>query len=310
MGSVFDNEQKLDASELIFFQRQLEQVKTRTYDKKYPMLKARNLISPDFSTNAGAKSITYRSYSQFGVAKVIANYAKDLPRAGVKGEEFTSPVKELGASYGYSWKDVQSAAMANVNLVDREAMAAKRAIMQKENSIAWLGDTEHNIPGFLTNANLPTAAAAADGTGASSLWSTKTVDQIVRDIDDMIHGVSQNTNGVEQPNTVLIAHNRWPSMTKRLSGGNDKTVLQFLKETFPEITVWDWLVELNTAGTGSTAMALAYNRDPEYVEMQVPQDFLQLPVQEEGLEYQVPCVASTGGTILYYPLSANSIYGI
>lgn len=309
MPNLF-NENKLDASELIFFQRQVEQIKQKTYDKKYPTLKARSLISPDFTTHAGAKTITYRQYSQFGVAKIIANYARDLPRAGVKGAEFTSPVKEIGSSYGWTWKDVQSAAMTGLNLADRESMAAKRAFLQKENTIAWLGDTEYNIPGFLTNANLPTAAAEADGTGASPLWSTKTVDQIVRDVDDMIHGVGENTNGVEQPNTVLIPHNRWSSMTKRLSGGNDKTVLTFLKETFPEITVWDWLVELNTAGTDSSAMMVAYNRDPEYMTLEIPQDFLQMPVQEEGLEYQVPCVGSSGGVIMYYPLSANSVYGI
>ena len=61
-------EQKLDASEMIFFQRQLESVKKKTYDKKYPNLKARSLLSPDFTTHPGAKTITYRSFSTFCIA--------------------------------------------------------------------------------------------------------------------------------------------------------------------------------------------------------------------------------------------------
>lgn len=302
-------EQKLDASEMIFFQRQLESVKKKTYDKKYPNLKARSLLSPDFTTHPGAKTITYRSFSNFGIAKFIANYAKDLPRAGIKGQEFVSNVREIGVSYGWTWKDVQSAAMVGLNLADREAMAAKRAFLQLENTTAWSGNAENNIPGFFSNPNLPTAAATADGSGASPLWSTKTADQIIRDVGDCIQGVGQNTNGVEIPNTFLFPHNRLPSLTARIPD-TSMTVLEFLKKTYPEITVWDYLVELNTAGTGATAMMVAYNRDPEYLTLEIPQDFLQLPVQEEGLEYKVPCVGSCGGVIMYYPLSANTLYGI
>ena len=46
-NNLFANENKLDASELVFFQRQVEQIKQKAYDKKYPALKARSLISPD-----------------------------------------------------------------------------------------------------------------------------------------------------------------------------------------------------------------------------------------------------------------------
>ena len=53
MGGVFQNENKLDASELIFFQRQVEHIKSKTKDKKYPTLKARNLLFPNFEVNAG-----------------------------------------------------------------------------------------------------------------------------------------------------------------------------------------------------------------------------------------------------------------
>lgn len=302
-------EQKLDSSELLFMQRELGNVKTQTYDKKYPQLKARQLIYPNFSNDPGAKTITYKSYSQLGVAKFIANYANDLPRVSVKGQEFTSNVREIGTSYGWSWKDVKAASKAGVALSDREAQAAKRAFLQLENSTAWNGNSENNIPGFFSNSNIPDAAAAADGAGSSSLWSTKTADQIIRDVGDMIHGVSQNTNGVEIPDTVLIPHNRWNYMTKRLPDSN-MTVLSFLKETYPEITVWDWLVELNSAGTGSTAMMVAYNRDPMNLTLEIPQDFLQMPVQEKGLSYEVNCVGSCGGVIVYYPLSANMVYGI
>src|SRR5262249_12893374 len=154
---------KLDANEQIFFERQLESVKAKTYDVKYPNLKARTLIPVSFETPQGAKSITYYQYDQVGMAKIVANYAKDFPRVTIKGKKFTSPVEGLGDSYGYTIDDIKAAAMAGVALEQREANAAKRAMAQLENRLAYFGDTQTNIPGFFTNANVPETAVAADG---------------------------------------------------------------------------------------------------------------------------------------------------
>ena len=301
----------LDANELIFFARQLEFIKARTYDVVYPELKARPLIPVSFEAGNGATSITYRQYDQVGMAKIIANYARDLPRASVKGKEFTSIVKSLGSSYGYSVQDIRSAAKAGVNLAQREANAAKRAIMQKETDIAFFGDAEYNLPGFFSNANIPSAAVPADGVGASTLWSAKTPDQIIRDVNELINDIITVTKGAEAPNTVLLPISRYTLInTTPRSEHTDTTILQFLKMAHPAITMWDWLNELETAGPGSEAMMTAYNRSPDKLTLEIPSDFEQFPEQSVGLEFEVPCHERIGGTIVYYPLSANMAYGI
>ena len=78
----------LDANESAFFQRELEYVKSNTYDVKYPELKARRLFPLNPEVDPGATKITYQQYDQTGIAKIIANYADDLPRADIKGKEF------------------------------------------------------------------------------------------------------------------------------------------------------------------------------------------------------------------------------
>ena len=124
-----------DADESIFFERELEALKSRTYDLKYPELKARSLIPVSFEAGPGAESISYEQYSQVGMAKLIANYADDLPRADVEAKKFNSPVKSLGASYGWNVQEVRAAAMAGKPLTSRKAAAAKRAHLAQENSI-------------------------------------------------------------------------------------------------------------------------------------------------------------------------------
>jgi len=78
---------RLDTNESIFFARQLEYIKGKTYDIKRPQLNALKLIPVSTETPEGASTITYRQYDTVGMAKVIANYSNDLPRADVKGKE-------------------------------------------------------------------------------------------------------------------------------------------------------------------------------------------------------------------------------
>src|SRR5690606_25509397 len=93
---------RLDARETAILARQLEHVKARTYDVKYPAMMARRYIPVTNETPNGANSVTYRQWDQYGMAKVVANHADDLPMVDVVAREFTTPVKSLGDAYQYS----------------------------------------------------------------------------------------------------------------------------------------------------------------------------------------------------------------
>ena len=54
---------------------------------------------------------------------------------------------------------------------------------------------------------------------------------------------------------------------------------------------------------GGFSSLTAYARDPLKVEVQIPQRFEQMPPQLNGMVYDIPCLQSTGGTIVYYPMS-------
>ena len=300
----------LDADESIFFARELESVKSKSYDVLYPELKARKLIPVSFEAGPGAESITYQQYDQVGIAKIIAKYGDDLPRADVKGKEFNSPIKSLGASYGYSLQEIRNAKFAGKSLEQRRANAAKRAIMQKENTIAFFGDTNSNLPGLLSNANILVHTLPADGTGATTTFSTKTPDQIIRDLNAAAHKIVEQSKGVHAPDTLLlpIAQYTYCASTPR-SSTSDTTILEYFLKNNPFVKNADWLNELDGAGTAGVDVGFFYKRDPDMLTLEVPQDFEQLPVQERGLEFIVPCHSRVGGTIVYYPFSVCKFEG-
>ena len=115
---------RFDANESVFFARQLEYVKAKTYDIKRAPLNAMRLFPVSTETPEGATTITYRQYDGVGMAKIVANYANDLPRADVTGKEFTSPIRSIADAYGYNTQEIRSAMFAGVPLNAKKATQA------------------------------------------------------------------------------------------------------------------------------------------------------------------------------------------
>lgn len=293
-----------DANESVFLQRQLDFIKTKTYDVKYAALKARQLIPVNSEADPGAEKIFYRSYDQFGIAKIVSNYSDALPRADVKGQEFSANVKTLGASYGYNIQEMRAAMYGNVPLEQRRANAAKRAIAQQENSIAFFGDTQSGLLGMFNGPNITSVTIPADGTGSSKLWSTKTPDQILRDMNLVPNTIVSTSLGVEIPDTLLLplVQYNYVASTAR-SANSDTTILNYFLQNNPYIKQVDWVNELATAGASSSARMFAYRRDPEVLTMEVPSDFEQLELQVRNLEYVINCIERFAGVLIYYPLA-------
>lgn len=294
----------LDEGESIFFARELEHVKAKTYDIKFPFLKARELFPLDFTTNAGAETITYEQHDQVGIAKIISNYADELPRADVKGKEFTSKVRTIAASYGYNFDEIQSASMAGKPLKEKKAAAAIRAHRILENKIAFFGDVAHNIQGFLDNPNIQEVVLAADGAGSSKALASKTADQMIRDIASLFTAIHDVSNGVETADTLLMPLVQYNLLfnTPRV-GGSDMSVAKWVVENNPHLSNLVWVNEMKGAGAGGSDKMVAYRKDSEALTMEIPSEFKQMPVQEKGLEFIVPTHQRFGGVLIYYPLS-------
>ncbi len=302
----------LDSAQTVFFARELESRKAQTYDVIKAPLKAFELIPVSTEAGPGAESIVYEQYDSTGIAKLIANYADDLPRADVKGKEFFAPIKSIGNSYGYSLQEIRAAQMAGKSLEQRKANAAVRAQREKWNRIAFFGDADTGLPGWLSNANVPNAAVASgDGAGDPTEWADKTPSEILKDMNDAVNAIVDLTNGAESPNTIVLPIAQYTMIATTNAGtGTDTTILEYFLRNSPFITSVEWANELKGAFTGGADGFIVYDRSPDKMTFEMPQDFEQLPVQERGLEFVIPCHSRVGGTIIYYPLSQSFKYGI
>ena len=304
-----DNILKLDAAETVFFKTELESVKSRTYDYKRPELKMRTLVPTMSDANPGAQSIVYYQYDAVGMAKIVESYAKDFPRADVKRKRFDNPVVSLGASYGYSVQDIRSAQMASVPLEQRKANAARLAVMQKEDNLAAFGDEDAGFTGLFNNPN--TTEYTLSNPGAGTEFVNKTPDQILADLNGMVSKVIELTNGVESPDTMILPNEQHTYLTSTARSANsDTTIMEYFLSKNVSVRQVEPYYKLKGAGAAGSDRLFMYRRDADHLSLEIPQDFEQMPVQTEGMEYVVYCHQRFGGVIFYYPLATIFADGI
>lgn len=302
---------KLDSEESVFFGRQLESVKAKTYDILFPEYKALSLIPMSGEVDPGAETIKYEQYEDVGIAQLLASYSDDVPRADVKGREVRSPVKPLASSYAYNLQEIRAAKMAGKPLVQKKANAAKRAIDYKQNVIGFFGDAATGLLGLINNPNIGEYVVPADGSGSTKTWSTKTADLILRDMNGVSNQIFTVTKGVHQANTLLLPLAAYTVAATTMMGTSAlETVLSFFLKTNPFVKEVTWLNELKGAGATTTDRMLAYMKNPDVLTLEIPQPFEQLPVQEEGFEFVTYVHQRTGGVIVYYPLAICFADGI
>ena len=325
--------QRFDAATTAFFLRDLTEVMGRTFDVKYPDLKARQILPVFTGVDPGAEGYVWRQYDRVGAAKVIDSYGADLPESEVIANEFQSRCLSIGASYSYSIQDLRRARMAGIPLETRKALSARRSMEQAIEQIAFFGlaqvpgtgasqamqfvpaSQNTNDPmamyGFTNFPGLTVSTTTNNWTSASTSVST-----IVSDFNQTFLTVIQNSKGVHTPDTVVLPLSIWSqlSTTARSTTFTDDSVLQYLQKENPWLKAVYWSTMLETAGLkqdGSTPgpRIMLLERNEENLQLVIPQEFEQLPPQMVNLVFKIPCHMRIGGLRVSYPKSILALDG-
>lgn len=300
-----------------FFARELDYIKSKSYDKVYPEFSALNNFPISHEVPEGAETTTYYSYEKTGMAKIISNYATDLPRADVKGTPSTAYVKSIGSSYGYSVQDMRASRMAGKSLDIRRAESTRYAIDRTTNVIAFAGSKENNLMGILSAGNnIPLYTLKQVNVGGTQYtdFAHKTAMEILDDINGMFAYQSKITKGVERADTLMVPHSVYIDLSTRQVPNTGYTVLRFLLENSPYLKKVVPAPELEADAEDTNpykkGVMFLYTNSAEKFNLEIPMPFYQYPLQNRNLEVLVPCEERVAGLIIYYPMSALIAAGV
>ncbi len=151
----------------------------------------------------------------------------------------------------------------------------------------YIGDTLKGSKGLVNHTSV-TPTNVVNGAAGSPLWSTKSPDEILTDINTPLHAAWQASGWAVVPSDLRLPPDSFSYIaTTKVSDAGNTTILEYIREknicsvvngTPLNIQPLKWL---NPTPRGvSTRRMLAYTKDPQYVR------YPMVPLQRTPLEYR------------------------
>ena len=159
--------------------------------------------------------------------------------------------------------------------------------------MVYVGDTDLGKYGLL-NSNLVTPSNVANGAAGSPLWTRKTPDEIVADVNDLLAAVYRGTGWALVPDKLLISPTAFGYLaSQKVSLAGDETILGYVKRKGLcmekngkplDVQPVKWAIGAGAGGTVGTEdghdRMCAYTKDKKRVR------FPLVPLQRTPLEYR------------------------
>jgi hypothetical protein len=297
---------RLDAGETGALARALLHLRAQSIDVIYAKTGFRQVLPLLTSVPEGATTYSVPQYDMVGDAKLITNYADDLPRVNASVLENTVSIKRYGTSYEYSIDDLARAAMAGNMLDSKRQKAAKDILERKHDTLAVFGDSVAGLGGFANNSSVDAVALASAGTWATKAAATEGY-KIHADIVKLCQNIVDDTVGEFKADTLAMT----PGMaflvrTSVMSTTDSRTVIQALRDSGLPIDILEWQ-RLGLADAGLDGpRVIAFQRDPNVVEYVAPGGgFTEESPQMQNLAFVVNCHGRSAGTCIYQPKAVS-----
>lgn len=304
----------MDADQTIFFARELELIDRTLYEVKYPELEANMLLPVTKEVPLGVDQFTWRLFDGKGEALPSSSSEDAVPMVDVSGSEQADKLQSWALGYGWSLDELDSARFAGMPLDTMRANRCSRKLAEKLNLMALLGYAPRGMKGLFNMANTNTYTVPTTGTSSAKLWTSKTPDQILIDLFAMVDGIPNATldieGGANKPMRMALPKylRRFLSTVRIALGGVEtaQTVLEHFQRQRPNVELvganyLDTAGALSASGTQSAARIVVY--DPSQIQRLTCLPFQQMPVEQKGFRFSIPCRARGGGCITQYPKS-------
>lgn len=292
-----------------FLSPQLLRIETEVYMTKYPSFDITRFMTVDSSGDMWDVGTLVYSMDQVGQAEFIGGGAFDMPYASAQMAQSTRNFHLAAIGYEWNTQELQRAAKLGRSLSSDKAMAAGLAADRLIYGIAMTGKTprgesEKGWTGFTNDANVPSAQVANDGTSSSRLWSAKTPDLILRDINAALTAVETGSGETMVADTLVLPTSAYNYIATTRVGDTNATVLSFLlanNVAGEGLTILKSRA-LETAGTSSSTRMVAYANNPQVIKFHLPGPHQFLPAfQKSSLVYEVGGIMNVGGTEVRLP---------
>lgn len=215
----------------------------------------------------------------------IANIALDIGKTA-------KPLYLWGMEVGYTIPELESA-MRLGRPVDSQKVSGMQLKHQMDtDEMVYMGDSTLGQKGLVNDDSVITHALVEnDGTGSATEWTTKTPDQILRDVNELLAATWEASGWAVVPERLLLPPSRYAYIvSQKVSTAGNMSIMEFLKQNSIslakngkplEILPVKWLETAGeVADSEATKRMVAYTKDSRRVR------YPMVPLQRTPLEYR------------------------
>lgn len=289
-------------------------------DVKYGELHWREVLpeqSLNTNINPGATSMSYRVRDWKGRAQWRGRHSGDIPTVGRTIDKIIVPIEVGGCSAIFDREDARQVQFGySENLLTDLPRYMRMACEYHFEGTFFYGDAQVNFRGWLDYTGVP-SATAPNGAAASPLWTNKTSDEIVQDVNSQITTTWENSKFVHLPNSIFLSGAQFGLITsRRMSDAADKSIIEYLKtnNTYTAKTGRPLNIipirYLDGAGAGATDRMVTAEVDRDNYEVPFPLPFELLEPQEHGFDVNLYSEYKFGSFHIPYPQHMSYLDGI
>lgn len=316
---VTDNRSKLgigtrDMEPMTHLVGQLAFLETEARPEEFEERFYRELLPGGCITSAAgewAETVLHRTTGRTGKGRRIHPSGRP-PMVGVATSQVGVSVAHGGLGYSYSLQQLRASVKYLTPLPADEQAACVEGAEDHINDVALVGEAESNFKGLLNHASVD---AAARNSGAA--WTAASADTIASDINVVLQNVFVKSKQKYPPSHFIYAPTLAGRFQQQRSSGSDMTVGNWIRNnnlytdrTGKPLTLMPGPSAMETLGTGTTKMAMAYTPNPQNVKFHLPMPQRFIAPQMEGFNVVVLSEYRYGGLDFGKVYTAEYVYGL
>ncbi len=310
-------------SSLAYFINQLENFDPTLHEPLVAVSWGRDIkLRPGITMSNESTSFSRQAFAGNGT---LTNTNSNIPWVGpettalatvqVNGQKVTLPLRPVAREVAYSSIELDRSQLTQQPIDQQQLNALNMLYQMNTDQMVYVGATEVGATG-LVNSNDITATTVANGVLGSPLWTQKTPDEILADVNTLLSACWLSAAYAVCPSKLLLPPAQFAYIaSQKVSSAGNVSILKFLQENCISLQVNGRMLDIQpvkwlaAAGADSTDRMMVYSNELNYVR------FPMVPIRREtayyqGIKFFSPYLYAFGEMEIVYPETLRYADGI
>lgn len=301
-------------SALAYYVNQLENLDTRLYEPLVSISWGRDIkLRPGITMSNESTSFIQSQFAGAGTLQNtvgnmpwISQETTAIPGVSINGVKTVLPLRLLAREVSYTSVELERSQLTRQPIDAQKLDALNDLYQMNTDQMVYIGSSDVGAEGLVNNSAV-TATTVANGISGSALWTNKTPDEILADVNTLLSGCWLAAAYAVCPSKLLLPPVQFSYLcSQKVSSAGNVSILKFLKENSIALNIngkeldiqpVKWLAGV---GAGSTDRMLVYTNDETRIR------FPMVPIRREtayyqGIRYTAPYLWAFGEMEVVYP---------